>query len=128
MNLQHIAMKKDLDYIEQRIQDYVPMQKFLELKDLSMEFAHQSEVTRVEAMLRENINSQGKYAVKVEIIEKFNRMEKEMWDELKLKMEKRTVTQKFEFVEDEIEKLAERNVKEIAQVREVCDRMRKKNE
>ena len=65
-------------------------------------------------MLRENINSQGKYAVKVEIIEKFNRMEKEMWDELKLKMEKRTVTQKFEFVEDEIEKLAERNVKEIA--------------
>ena len=51
-----------------------------------------------------------------------------MWEEFALKIEKRTVHQKFEFVEDELEKLSQRNNKEIGQVREVCDRMRRKNE
>jgi len=38
--------------------------------------------------------------------ERINKLEKDMWEEFALKIEKRTVHQKFEYVEDELEKLA----------------------
>ena len=66
--------------------------------------------------------------MKTDVNEKIMKMEKEIWTELALKTEKTTVNGKFAFIEEEVEKLGQKNNKEVNQVREVCDRMRRKNE
>ena len=43
-------------------------------------------------------------------------------------MKSEEVSSKFQFFEEELDKINQRNVKEIIHVREVCDRIRRKSD
>ena len=86
-----------------------------------------AELNRVETNLKLNIESQAKYAKKVDVETTLKRIEKEIWYELKLKMEKTTVQSKFESMEEELDALSKKNNKEIGQIRELVQQMNKKN-
>jgi hypothetical protein len=78
-----------------------------------MDYAMAAELNRVETNLKLNIESQAKYAKKVDVETTLKRIEKEIWYELKLKMEKTTVQSKFESMEEELDALSKKNNKEI---------------
>lgn len=69
-----------------------------------------------------------KFALKTNVQEKFQKVEKEIWEELALKMEKKVFDRKFEHFEQEADTNNKRINKEIGSVREVADRMRRKTE
>ena len=60
--------------------------------------------------------------------EKFRKVEKEIWDELSLKVEKKTFERKLEHFELEQGNLDKKFTKEIQIMREVQDRIRRKTE
>ena len=69
-----------------------------------------------------------KYAPKFEVQEKFKKIEREIWDELALKLEKTVFNKKIGEIEDEAD-IEKKNVgKQLNQVRDVTDRMRRKVE
>jgi len=48
MTASHSAMKKDLDMVEQRLQNYVLMPKFVELQHQCMDYADKKEIVRLD--------------------------------------------------------------------------------
>ena len=91
MTTSHAAMKKDLDVVEQRLTNYVPLHKFTDLQHQCLEYALQTELEKIDKNMEKNIESQSRFAVKNDVNERFNKIEKELWTELALKIEKRTV-------------------------------------
>ncbi len=88
MTTSHAAMKKDLDVVEQRLQNYVLMPKFVELQHQCMDYAHQKEVVRIDKYNDETREMLKKFSLKTDVMEKFKKIETEIWEELSLKMEK----------------------------------------
>ena len=64
--------------------------------------------------------------MKVDVQERFKKVEREVWEELALKMEKKTFDRKFTHFETEVEARDKLVKKEISSLREVLDAMRKK--
>ena len=48
MTASHAAMKKDLDLVEQRLQNYVLMPKFVELQHQCMDYADKKDIARLD--------------------------------------------------------------------------------
>ena len=69
-----------------------------------------------------------KFVLKIDYSEKFRKVEAEIWEELSLKMEKKTFDRKFENFEIEADKANKGLKKELSTIREVADRMRRKTE
>ena len=128
MTTTHAAMKKDLDMVEQRLQNYVLMPKFIELQHQCMDYAHQKEVVRLDDEIDKTRQMLTKFVLKTDYTEKFRKVETEIWEELSLKMEKKIFDRKFEHFEMEADKANKGLKKELSTVREVCDRMRRKTE
>mmetsp|Transcript_9060 Transcript_9060/g.12313 ORF Transcript_9060/g.12313 Transcript_9060/m.12313 type:complete len:94 (+) Transcript_9060:62-343(+) len=69
-----------------------------------------------------------KFVLKTDVSEKFKKVEKEIWEELALKLEKKTFERKFDHFEQEQASADRSTKKEISSIREVIDRMRRKTE
>ena len=85
MTTSHAAMKKDLDVVEQRLQNYCPLPKFMELSRECQSYAKQTEIERVEEEISRTNQALTKFILKTDVQEKFNKMEKEIWEELSTK-------------------------------------------
>lgn len=70
MTTSHAAMKKDLDVIEQRLQHYTPLPKFMELSRECQTFAPQTEITRLEYEIEKTNQYQTKFIMKTDANEK----------------------------------------------------------
>ena len=86
MTTSHAAMKKDLDIVEQKLQNYCPMPKFMDLQRDCQLFALQTEIERIDEELEKTNNYQTKFILKTDVSEKLNKMEKEVWTELATKL------------------------------------------
>jgi len=124
----HAAMKKDLDMVEQRLQQFVLMPKFIELQHQCMEYAKQTEIERVDDEIEKTRYMLTKFLLKTDFNEKFKKTEAEIWEELATKMEKKIFDRKIEAFEVEADTEKKRVTKELQAIREVCDRMRRKTE
>ena len=128
MTASHAAMKKDLDLVEQRLQNYVLMPKFLELQHQCMDYADKKDIDRLDTEIEKTNQKMTKFVLKTDVSEKFKKVEKEIWEELSLKLEKKTFERKFDHFEQEQLNQEKQTKKEIASLREVIDRMRRKSE
>ena len=129
MQAAHAAMKKDLDVIEQRLTNYCPKDKFIELKNQCMDFAERSDVKKVESEVGKIMTQRlPKLALKVDVKERFEKQERELWEELSLKMEKKVFERKFTHFELESDNKDKLVKKELLSLREVLDQMRKKTQ
>ena len=57
MTASHAAMKKDLDVVEQRLTNYVPLPKFVDLQHQCLEYALQTDIVRIDETIKKNIDS-----------------------------------------------------------------------
>ena len=128
MTTAHAAMKKDLDMVEQRLQQYVLMPKFLELQHTCMDLAHKKEIVRLDDEIEKTRNMLVKFALKTDVNEKFRKVEQELWEEIALKQEKTVFDRKIEHFENEAEIEKKSVNKQLSSIREVTDRMRRKVE
>mmetsp|Transcript_9061 Transcript_9061/g.12315 ORF Transcript_9061/g.12315 Transcript_9061/m.12315 type:complete len:151 (+) Transcript_9061:680-1132(+) len=128
MTASHAAMKKDLDLVEQRLQNYVLMPKFIELQHQCMDYADKKEIVRLDNEFDRSNQKMTKFVLKTDVSEKFKKVEKEIWEELALKLEKKTFERKFDHFEQEQASADRSTKKEISSIREVIDRMRRKTE
>mmetsp|Transcript_13803 Transcript_13803/g.17467 ORF Transcript_13803/g.17467 Transcript_13803/m.17467 type:complete len:151 (+) Transcript_13803:675-1127(+) len=128
MTASHAAMKKDLDLVEQRLQNYVLMPKFVELQHQCMDYADKKEIVRIDNEFDRSNQKMTKFVLKTDVSEKFKKVEKEIWEELALKLEKKTFERKFDHFEQEQASADRSTKKEISSIREVIDRMRRKTE
>jgi hypothetical protein len=124
----HAAMKKDLDMVEQRLQQFVLMPKFIELQHQCMEYAKQVEIVRVDEEIEKTRYMLTKFLLKTDFNEKFKRTEAEIWEELATKIETKIFDRKIEAFEVEGATEKKRVNKEMQAIREVSDRMRRKQE
>lgn len=69
-----------------------------------------------------------KFSLKTDVMEKFKKIETEIWEELSLKMEKKVFDRKFNHFEIEQEKQVKMTRKETSSIRELCDSMRRKTD
>ena len=91
-----------------------------------MDYAEKKDVTRLD-QADEKINlKMTKFIARVDVQEKFRKLEKELWEELALKLEKKTFDRKIEGFEAERETALKSLGKEIATLREVLTRLRTK--
>ena len=102
MTTSHAAMKKDLDLVEQRLQNYVLMPKFTELQHQCMEFADKKEIQRIDKEIDKVGRETKRYVLKAEVQERFRKVEKEVWEELSIKLEKNTFERKVGEIEIEL--------------------------
>ena len=79
MTTTHAAMKKDLDMVEQRLQNYVLMPRFLELQHQCMDYANQKEIVRLDEEIEKTRAMLTKFVLKLDFNEKFKRVEQEIW-------------------------------------------------
>ena len=121
-------MKKDLDMVEQRLQQYVLMPKFIELQHTCMDLAHKKEIVRLDEEIEKTRAMLVKFPLKTDVNEKFRKVETEIWEELALKEEKATFERKIEHFENEAEIEKKSVNKQLSSIREVTDRMRRKTE
>lgn len=89
MTASHAAMKKDLDMVEQRLQQYVLMPKFIELQHQCMDYASNKEITRINEENEKTRLMLAKFVLKIDFIEKFKKTESDIWQELETKMVKK---------------------------------------
>lgn len=91
-----------------------------------MDYAEKKDITRLD-QADEKINlKMTKFIARVDVQEKFRKLEKELWEELALKLEKKTFDRKIEGFEAERETALKSLGKEIATLREVLTRLRTK--
>ena len=55
MTTSHAAMKKDLDVVEQRLQNYVPLPKFYDLQHQCLEYAMATDIERIDETITKNV-------------------------------------------------------------------------
>ena len=67
MTTSHAAMKKDLDIVEQKLQNYTPMVKFMELSRECQTFALQTEIPRLEEEIEKTNQFQTKFMLKTDV-------------------------------------------------------------
>ena len=102
MTAQHAAMKKDLDLVEQRLQNYVLIPKFLELTHQVMDKADEKQIPRLDEEIEKTRAMLTKFLLKTDFNERFKKTETEIWEELHLKQEKQAYERKmFHFEEDQ---------------------------
>lgn len=89
MTASHAAMKKDLDMVEQRLQQYVLMPKFIELQHQCMEYASNKEIVRIDEESEKTKLMLTKFVMKTDFTEKLRKTETELWEELATKMMKK---------------------------------------
>ena len=128
MTASHAAMKKDLDLVEQRLQNYVLMPKFVELQHQCMDYADKKDIARLDKEDEKMKMQMTRYIARVDVQEKFKKMEKEVWEELAIKLEKKTFERKIESFEQDRETQFKGVQREITSIREVIDRIRKRQE
>jgi len=93
-----------------------------------MDYAEKKDITRLD-QADEKINlKMTKFIARVDVQEKFRKLEKELWEELALKLEKKTFDRKIEGFEAERETALKSLGKEIATLREVLTRLRTKQD
>jgi len=66
-----------------------------------MEFADRKEISRLDKELEKGALAAKKFVLKAEVQEKLRKVEKEIWEELALKLEKETFVRKFDDFEKE---------------------------
>ena len=94
-----------------------------------MDFAERSDVKKVESEVGKIMNQRlPKLALKVDVKERFEKQERELWEELSLKMEKKVFERKFTHFELESDNKDKLVKKELLSLREVLDQMRKKTQ
>jgi len=93
-----------------------------------MDYAHQKEIVRVDKSVEETRSMLAKFILKTDVQERFKKVETEIWEELASKMEKKIFDRKFDHFEQEQEKQVKQTKKELASIRESCDRMRRKTD
>ena len=101
MTTSHAAMKKDLDVVEQRLQNYVLMPKFLELQHQCMDYALQTEIERVDEEMEKTRNMLTKFVLKTDYTERLKKMETEIWEELAIKLEKKVFDRRIQGIEED---------------------------
>ena len=128
MTTSHAAMKKDLDVVEQRLQHYTPLPKFMELSRDCQAFAPQTEITRVEEEIAKTNQYATRLSLRTDVAEKLAKLEKELWAEMQTKMKQENFEKRFNNFELDMSEQHKQTAKDSSNLREVCDRIRRKNE
>ena len=128
MTTSHAAMKKDLDVVEQKFQNYTPINKFMDLQRECTTFALQTEIIRLEGEIYKTNEYQKKFILKTDINERLQKIEKEIWEELATKLRTDKFEMRFNNFEMDMSSVHKTLNQDINNLREVCDRIRKKNE
>ena len=121
-------MKKDLDVVEQKFQNYTPINKFMDLQRECTTFALQTEIIRLEGEIYKTNEYQKKFILKTDINERLQKIEKEIWEELATKLRTDKFEMRFNNFEMDMSSVHKTLNQDINNLREVCDRIRKKNE
>ena len=100
----HAAMKKDLDLVEQRLQNYVLRPQFLELQNQCIDFALKTDIERIDKEKEITRQMMTKFVLKIDFSERLGQIEQETWDELSKKQDKSIISKKFEQYEQDTEK------------------------
>ena len=65
------------------------MPKFIELQHQCMDYAEKKEIIRIDQEFEKIKKRLGTFVLRVDVSEKFRKIEKEIWEELALKLEKK---------------------------------------
>ena len=93
-----------------------------------MDYADKKDIDRLDNDVEKTNQKMTKFVLKTDVSEKFKKVERDIWEELSLKLEKKTFERKFDHFEQEQLNAEKQTKKEIASLREVIDRMRRKSE
>ena len=100
----HAAMKKDLDMVEQRLQNYTLKPQFMELQHQCMDYALKTEIVRIDKEKEQTREMMKKFVLKPDFSERMGQLEREIWEELDKKQDKAIFSKKFEQYEHDSEK------------------------
>ena len=91
-------------------------------------FALQTEIVRLEGEIYKTNEYQKKFILKTDINERLQKIEKEIWEELATKLRTDKFEMRFNNFEMDMSSVHKTLNQDINNLREVCDRIRKKNE
>ena len=91
-------------------------------------FALQTEIVRLEGEIYKTNEYQKKFILKTDINERLQKIEKEIWEELETKLRIDKFDMRFNNFEMDMNQVHKSLNQDISNLREICDRIRKKNE
>ena len=93
-----------------------------------MEYAQSSEIERLDGEIDKTKNYFVKFALKVDVSERFQKIEQDFWEEMATKLEKKVFDRKVEAIEVTADKEKKRQNKDMGSLRELVESMRRKTD